>query len=322
MYPVAMNADYQRQIDIARYFAGEDTAVYGGYILKPLAPALIFLLTPVAGGLMPAFMLIALLLYLACAVIFFLFAKLFLKDDILALLGTLLFIFSYPMLKYGLDLYVETGAWFFYILGLYLTLRFVQQPSLQVLGAHCAVVIIGFLWKEYSVVNYVIFNLILLLYPEFSIKKKIYWLTLYNIPFVIFNALWQLFAYIKFGASYFEWYFGTKTGAASGWSVFNVTKSMFALLTFSWFLVPFGLLKLGWQSLSSPMRLFLLTTLITPFMAFLWGWLSSRLFYVIAPMFILIAMLGLKYFSNNRYFQVSVAGLILSFNFIWTHFSF
>jgi 4-amino-4-deoxy-L-arabinose transferase-like glycosyltransferase len=77
----------------------------------------------------------------------------FLSTKWQALAFALLSALSYPLLRYGVDLYTETGALFFYVLSFLITLWYLKRPSVKLIIANGLVISIGFLWKEYTIVN-------------------------------------------------------------------------------------------------------------------------------------------------------------------------
>ncbi|MCX6787472.1 MAG: hypothetical protein NTY93_03060, partial [Candidatus Kaiserbacteria bacterium] len=222
---------------------------------------------------------------------------------------------SYPILKYGVDLYTETGALFFYVLSLALTLWYMRAPGKHVLLANAIVLAIGFLWKEYSAVSALIFGLAILFHPELSRRAKFKDFAILVGLFCVVNLAWQVIVYFQYHYTYLSWY---QTAGASGFksqfTVKNIVKSVGALLGLAWLLVPSGMLH--FPTLAEWQKRFLILTIPVSFMAFLWGNVSSRLFFVMAPAFALFAVLTLARIKNS-YLRYGILLLILAGNIVW-----
>lgn len=318
--PLTPSSDYTQYLATAHALAG-DTGFEASpqRILKPLAPATVALLAPLFGSFEEAFLFQALAGYLLLIVCMYVLAREFLKDEHLAILTTLLSALSYPILKYGVDLTTETVAIALYCLSLFLTLRFLKKPRLHTFWWNVAVVTIAFFWKEYAVVSGAAFGIAILLHPSLTWGEKIRCIGLFGLTFGIVHALWQTYVYLTYHYTYFSWYQG---GGAPGFSfeytAKNLLKSTAALLGVAWLFVPHGLTHA--RSLETSKRRFLLATVPPPFMAFAWGYVSSRLFYVIAPPFLLLAGMGLKNISNrSRYLLI---GFAIAANITWLFLSY
>ena len=167
------NADYASYLSTAALFRGvPGAAISPPRILKPLNPLLVageerFLSPEVAFMAQSVFFYF--LLLLACYALGRAFG--FRRSE--SFITALLLGASYPVLKYGVDLYTETGALFFYVSSLILTLYYLRVPSWRIVLANAAVLTLGFLWKEYSIVSAAIFGLAILFHPRRSRREKI-----------------------------------------------------------------------------------------------------------------------------------------------------
>lgn len=145
------NSDYDGYLETAQLFRAVPGAIaLPGRILKPLNPLVVgaeeSVMTP-ATAFATQVIVFYFLFLLACYFLGRAFGLTQVQSAFLALLlGG-----SYPALKYGIDLYTETGAWFFYIASLALTLRYLRAPTPRLVLMNTAVITVGFLWKEYSI---------------------------------------------------------------------------------------------------------------------------------------------------------------------------
>jgi hypothetical protein len=306
------NSDYDSYIGTAQLFAGTATTVYPQRVLKPLAPVLVTVAAPVL-GFQNAFLFEVLLFYFAFALALYWLGFIFFEDSLLAFFVAILGALSYPILRYGVDLYTETGAQFFYVVSLALSLLYARMPSRKLLVANALIIGIGLLWKEYSVVSGLIFGLILL-FESTPVARKLGNLALLALCSLLPTGLVQIWVYSAYHYTYLNWYVhGGASGFATQFTPYNLTKSVAALLGLAWLFVPAGLPIT--RTLAKPDKQFLLFAALAPCLAFCWGFVSSRLFYVMAPAFILIAVLGLA--RLPRSLQYPLVALVIAANLGW-----
>ncbi len=307
---ITPNSDYQSYIATAQVLSGLPAQAYPERLLKPLAPLVVAAAAP-ALGFPAAFVLEVVLFYFAFALAFYALAYAFLEDRWLALVAALFGALSYPMLRYGLDLYTETGAQFFYLLSLLLTLFYLRMPSRRLLLANALAIGIGFLWKEYSAVAGLAFALVLL-FERGTLRRRAAGLGLLAFVALIPTVLVQLWVYAAYHYTYLSWYLqGGASGFATQFTLHNLAKSLAALLGLAWLLVPVGIWHL--PELSAVQRRFLAMVIPASFAALLWGYVSSRLFYVMAPALVLLAVYGLA--RLPRWVHVLAVAVALIANF-------
>ncbi len=315
---VTTSSDSFEYIQTAMYLNGESDTPSVYRILKPLGPVIVASIGPWT-GYEEALIVQSVVFYFLLMGASFLLAYEFFRDRRLAVYFVLLIGLSYPILKYGIDVYTETGALFFYVLSLYLTVRYAQRPSNTLLLANIATVALGFLMKEYSVVSGVVFGLIILFHPDVPLRKKVLSISLFAAVIAATSIPIQIYTYMKFGYSYFQWYtVAGNSGFDSEFTVKNIIKSTAALIGLAWLLVPLGLRSV--QTLDAPRRRFLYAALPTPFMGYAWGYVSSRLLYVLAVPFLLVALLGMRAWSVRA--QYVFVGLTIAANIAWLFLSY
>jgi hypothetical protein len=308
------NSDYDSYIATAQLFSGLPASEHPERILKPLAPLAVALVAPVL-GFPQGFVFVAFVFYLAFAAALYALGWAFFRDRFAAVCVALLGALSYPLLRYGVDLYTETGALFLFVLSLYLLLHYAKEPSARLVMANASVIGIALLWKEYSVVAGLAFGL-LLLFERNAWKIKIGRLTLLALFSIAPTLLVQVWVYLTYGYTYLDWYVsGGASGFATEFTLTNLVKSTAALLGVAWLFVPLGLHRFA--SLPQPSRAFLFSVIPATMACFAWGYVSSRLFYVMAPAFLLLAVLGLS--RLPRGLQYAGLGVSLAANIIWLY---
>jgi len=309
------NGDYDGYLETAQLFRGAPNApILPGRILKPLNPLVVALEENVMSP-ETAFLAQVVVFYFLFLIVCYFFGRAFGFEKKESVLLTLILGASYPILKYGVDLYTETGALFFYVLSLALTLWYMRVPSKRIVLVNALVLTIGFLWKEYSAVSALIFGLAILFHTGLSRRIKFEDLAILGGIFFVVNFAWQVVVYLQYHYTYLSWY---QTAGASGFksqfTIKNIVKSVGALLGLAWLLVPFGMLH--FKNLTAWQKQFFILSIPVSCVAFLWGNVSSRLFFVIAPAFALFAILALSR-MKNFYVRYSILFFILIGNIVW-----
>jgi len=296
--PFDYHGDYISYENTARYIGGDSGEVSAARMLKPLGPALVAIVAQTGASYKASFLFVLYLFFIALVVASFALYRNFFQNERRALFASIITIVTYPMIRYGLDAYTETGAWFFYLAGLWSTLLFVKRPSMRLLLLNAAIASLGFLWKEYSVLHMAIFGLMTLFSKDLPFYRKLRYLIFFTAIVVGISALWQSVVYQVWHYSYFTWY--TKAGASSfglpDYSLVSIGKSLFALLLIGWAYVPFAWNKLS--KFAHREKLFLTLTLLIPCVVFAWGSVSSRLFYVLIPSLAIAAVYGSERISH------------------------
>jgi hypothetical protein len=321
--PLMLTSDYVSYRDTAQYIAhAPDSALTDSVrsrMLKPLEPLLVAALAPFF-GYVNATIVQAVAFYFALLLAMYLLAREFLESDReTAFIATLACVLSYPLLRYGIDVLTETGAIFFYVISLWLTLRFAKTPSLPLFLCNVLAITLGFLWKEYSIIAAIVFGLAILFHRSLVVRQRAAYVVWYAALFLAVHIPWQTFVDLTYHYSYISWYHqGGTPGFASEFTLKNIVKSTGALLGLFWLLVPLALWK--WRSLSSAQLRFLLIAVPPPFIAYAWGFVSSRLLFVLAPPFILLAAFALR--SLPRWGRFSIAALAIAANIAWLFLSY
>ncbi len=313
------NSDYTSYIQTAAVLTGHAGTLYPQRILKPLAPFGVGLLAPTFGD-RGAFLLEVLLCYVGMLVVVYLLAEQFFGEVEYAVCYALLVGLSYPVLKYGIDLYTETGALFFYIWSLLLSLRFMRRPVWSLVLANTVVIALGLLWKEYSVVAAAVFGLLIFLHPDIARHSKARYLAVLVAGVLCVDVLWQWYVFVHYHYTYLSWWHaGGATGFATQLTVHNIAKSVFALLLLAW---PFAAVG-AWRArlLEHWQRVFIVMSLVPALVVFAWGYVSSRLFFVLAIPLYLLAVVGLSYLPH-RWMRVACLVGVIATTIVWLFLSY
>lgn len=315
--PFDYHGDYGSYQLTAEYIAGERDDVSAPRMLKPLQPALTALLSLTGLDYQTSFLLIIALFFIALSFAVHRFYLVFFHNERRAFAATLITLLTYPMLRYGLDAYTEVGSWFFYFAGLAATLSFLKQPSWKMLLLNAGIAAVGFLWKEYSIIHVGIFALATLFNGDLSLYRKIRFVMVFISLFLASTALWQIIVYLAWEYSYFTWY---ATAGASGfglsdYSLLGIGKSLFALLMVGWLFVPFA--KKAVARLASREKLFFWLALILPGIVLAWGYVSSRLYFVLIPSLAIAAVFGIDRLSRGPVTEKILLSLIPLSHLAW-----
>jgi hypothetical protein len=318
--------DYKTYVGTGQFYAGVPGAVPSlQRILKPLEPLANAALAPALGWQGSFLFIVGLFYALLGGVTWIFFRKIFKKIDVpdearftLVACATALFMLSYPMLRYGLDVYTETGALFFYMAGLMELWWFVRWPNWRPLVATLIACTVGFFWKEYTILPVIMMQIAILWHPllKGQWKKKIGYLVIFDGIFLVVNLAWQAFIYFHFHYNYLDWYQnGGANHFAGGWSIFLVLKSLFALLILGWIFVPVGFTQL--KQLTPHLKFFFWLMLVVPLISLGWGAVSSRLFYVLVPALVTLCLLGMWRWRKNAHDVAALSILLLAVDFCW-----
>jgi len=321
--PLVLSTDGDTYMQTAQYLAGEGDATYPERLLKPLGPLSIALFaTFFDHDYYFSFLVLNVLLYFLFGVVAWLFVRTFFRDDRAAFLGALLLISSYPVLKYGLDTYTDLGSWMLSVAALLGVIVYVQTPTRRNVVLTALVIVVGLLWKEYSLLAGATFGLVILTQQGLTARERLLHLgILGGIVMVVFGAA-QYAVYTQFHFSYLDWYrIGARgtNAAISEHNLWFMGKSMFAVFLLGWIPALFGLR--AFPSLSTPQRRILLCVAPPLFVAFLWGYVSSRLYFVFAPTLVLLAAHGLLTYIKSKRYQVITVLIIVFGNVAWLFWS-
>ena len=168
--------------------------------------------------------------------------------------------------------------------------------------------------KENAVVSGAALALTIVLHPTLSLRHKAAFLGAFAAMFLAVNVPWQIFMLWNFDYSYFAAYASKGLpGFEVEYTLKNLVKSTAGVLALGWVTVPLGLIHI--RTMDSARRRFLYAALPPPFMAFAWGYVSSRLFYVLGPPFAIVSVIGMGDWHCRR--QAVFVAAALAVNIAW-----
>lgn len=317
--PLVMSTDGVTYIESAQFLSGSGGVPHPERLLKPLGPLAIGLFTKIfSGNYLDGFLALNIILYFVFAVAAWYFVRTFFNDDRWGFYGALLLLFAYPALKYGLDYYTDLGSWVLYLVALTGIILYSRNPSRRSFIITAFIVAVGFLWKEYSVLAGVTLVLVLFSQSLISARERLVRLGLLVLIVSIIVGIAQYVVYVKFHFTYLDWYLiGTKgeIPAISEHTPWFMSKSFFAVFLLGWVAAILGAVRL--KRLSSADRWLIISIGLPLVLLFFWGYVSSRLYFVAAPLLTLLAVHGITTYLESKTRRILVVGAIILVNFGW-----
>ena len=319
--PPTISGDAHGYIDTARLISGEKgegLTLYPGRLLKPLTPLGILLFTPLFhGNMIAGFLALNTLCYVLLALAMYALLLLFTTDRFLAMLGTLIFISAYPVLEYGLNLFSDIGSWLLFVVAIFGAVRYYRDASWKNLSIALAAVVTGLLWKEYAVLAGIFFGLVICCEPTRSWKEKFARIFLLGACSAVVIGIMQWIVYIQFHYTYIDFILeaASVSPVLTEHTPYFIAKSIFAVLLLGWGLVLAGLWH--WRSIPRRDQYTLLMLLPPSLLCLFWTFVSSRLYYVMAPLLAILALHGLKTLSSRRLVQVLATVVIILGSYTW-----
>lgn len=292
-----------------RYFAGDKSIVIDSFpkarvFLRPLVPAVGALLTnftdPFSALLAQDifyYFLTPFLLYFAALLLF--------KDKKISLYAAIFYAGSYPYLKFTLNYMTDVAAWFFQVLSIFLTLKYLSIYKSDKKLANGLLILtpwvcfLGSLAKESGAVGIIFFILAILLATDYKFKVKMLNLAMVGAVIFILLASFQLIINYKFGHNFFEMFsYHQGIYADKSHDFFKVIKKIAAVFSFGWILVVFGFYKL--LKAADKTTKLAIFSLIPPSLIFLiWPYQAERLIFVAGPLLAFLAAYGLNSNKTN-----------------------
>lgn len=125
-----------------------------------------------------------------------------------ALWGAILFAAALPVLQFGLSYMTDMGAWFFYIISVFLTLLYLKNRDEKLILANGLLSSFGMLVKTDGGLGIVFFSIMILLSGEFKIRDKFFKMLKFGIPFLLPILAYQTCLFIFFHITSFSEYMG------------------------------------------------------------------------------------------------------------------
>lgn len=313
-------------VNLIHWFSGEGDGFEVARILRPLGPflALPFEFLGDGAGLIAQ----NVLFYFLAALLVFKIVALVFTSKKQALFAVLFFITATPVIESGLAYLTDMGAWFFYLLSLFLTLSYLKNKDEKLVILNGFLSGIGVLMKENGGLGAVFFGLMILFSREFNIKEKIMKIMKFGAVFLVPVMALQFFAYQQFHYTSLDWYLKHSSGAPEEgimMTLFRYFGQLFRILGILWIFFLVGFWREFKERNWSRIKIFL--ALVPASLSFFFWEVAGggRAAFIFAPLGILIASHGLIVFDNKLGKKKSVFALplillaiaILNYCFAW-----
>jgi len=322
IFGLQVDSDTPGYITTLWHFLGRETGELLPYrILRPLGIIFALPFTSIFSGL-GALIFENVLFYLGSLYLIFKISQKILKKEKLGFYSVIFFTTAYPLLRFGLAGMVDMGAWFFYLLSVYLTLLFLEEPKNYLVYLNGLVCGMGVLVKENGGVGILFFLAILLVSGKFR-KKEIVDYALKFLPlFLVPILINQLITYHYFHYTYFHWYLqNAKSYLKQSYTFFNLAKNFFVTFGLNWIFVLIGIWRIYNERDKETIKIFL-SLAIPSFSFFLWPSITARLIYIAGPFLALLAARGLDSKKYRFYFLFLLLPLAIFLNFILVELSY
>lgn len=318
------SGDSPEYIEAIHWFQGKDTQVPPYRILRPLGPliALPFEFLGEGAGLIVQ----NIIFYLLCTFLIFKITELIYHNKKQALFASLFFVTATSVIEVGLAYLTDAGAWFFYLLSIFLTLLYLKNKNEKLITLNGFLSGVGFLMKENGALGILFFGLIILLSKELNIKEKIFKIIRFGIFFLIPIVLLQFFMYQYFHFTSLDLYLLPFTEGHEGLLLTSLRHfgQLFRTLGILWIFFFIGLWQ-EWQEKNRERIKIFLALLPFSFSFLLWPNSGGRFAFIFAPLGILLATRGLAFLDNKlgkkrgalMIILLLLAVLILNYCFCW-----
>lgn len=315
--------DTSQYIEVIHWFQGEDAETVPWRVLRPLGPliAVPFEFLGEGAGLIVQ----NAIFYLLCAFLMFKITDLIYQNKKQAFFASLFFITAVPAIGTGLAYLTDTGAWFFYLLSIFLTLVYLRTKNEKLIFLNGFFSGIGVLMKENGGLGVLFFGLMILFSRNFTIKEKISKIARFGILFLIPVLTLQILMFKYFHFTSLDWY--SIGGADSKEGLFltflRYFGHLFIILGILWPFFLIGIWK-EWQEKNRERIKMFLALLPSSFSFLLWTIdAGARSVFIFAPMGMILASNGLEFFmpkikkTTLAVFFMSIA--IFNYYFCWVN---
>ncbi|MEK7118151.1 MAG: hypothetical protein AAB869_00925, partial [Patescibacteria group bacterium] len=168
-----------------------------------------------------------------------------------------------------------------------------------------------------SVIAGIFFGLVPLFESTHTWREKFLRIALFVVSSAILVGIVAWVVYAGYHYTYVDWLRDAASvdPAQSQYTFYFIAKSLAGVFLLGWGLVFFGLWR--WQNIPRPDQ-WTLALLFPPSMMFLlWTFVSSRLYYVVAPFLAILALNGLRVLSERSLMRASIAVVVMLGSYTW-----
>ena len=311
--------DSSSHIGSIHWFRGENIKVDEWSILRPLGIliALPFEFLGAGAGLIAQ----NIIFYFLSAFLIFKIVDLIFHNKKQAFLASLFFVTTTQVIETGLAYLTDAGAWFFYLLSIFLTLLYFRNKNNKLIILNGFIAGLGFLMKESGGLGVLFFGLMILFSSAFNFKEKALKIVRFGIFFLIPIIVWQIFMYQRFHITSLDWYLAQLGGFSHGQDLvmvlFRYFGQLFRTLGVLWIFFFIGLR----QELKSRdwgrLKIYL-AMLPVSLSFFLWPISAGgRSVFIFAPLGIILATYGFRKMGYLPLCLIIAIILVLNYTFSW-----
>ncbi len=276
-----------------RWFGGDDASIQPWRFLKPLGPILAVPFGFLGEG--AGLIIQNIVFYLLGTFLIFKIVDLIYHNKKQAFLASVFFVTATPVIESGLAYLTDAGAWFFYLLSLFLTLLYFKTKKGWLIILNGVLTGTGVLMKENGGLGLLFFGLMILLSKEIDIKQKDLKIITFGVFFSIPVALIQILAYQHFRYTSLDWYLvSTPSSPGEGplLTSLRYCGQLFRILGVLWPFILIGAWR-EWREKNWERIKIYLALLPSSFSFFLWSIeAAGRAVFIFAPLGILLAAQG------------------------------
>lgn len=299
------HTDSPEYISTIEYIAGDQNADFIVYrFLKPLPILIGSLSRPFIEAGSALILQNLIFYYLSVCLVFLLVFRLY-NNEKQALYGTVLYMGAYPMLAYGLASLTDLSGWFFYLLSVLISLRFLDNPGFKT--AFWAGLLAGFgmLFKESTAAAPIFFASLLFIASPVSFKDKMKYIVIYGSAFLIFPVINSIIFYNLYSYTYYDWF---RLGGAhpENSDTFYVVSPLRVLIetirvfSIGWFFILAGAFKEWASKNNGRIKVFLAFLLPSLSVFVFWSYPHNRMLYIAFPLLVLLGSLGILRERGNQ----------------------
>jgi 4-amino-4-deoxy-L-arabinose transferase-like glycosyltransferase len=295
--------------------------LYWYRILKPLpilvGAALIDLVSPVDALILQS----VVFFFLSIVLVFELTYELY-GDGRQSAYAAVIFAAAYPMLAYGLVALTDLSGWFFLLLTVLLSIRYLKVPNRKKVFLIGLIAGLGMLFKENTAAATIFFAAFMFLNKELVLADRCKYVLIFGVAFLILpgiNTIILLKLYSQSYWSWFMWNWNGKRETLYAYTPLRIAMEVVRVMLLGWLFVAAGIVAEYWHKNEARQRI-LFALVPASLSVLLWPFLHNRTMYVAGPLLAILASSGLFIRSKNFEFP-AYARVVLVASYIVTNFA-
>lgn len=218
-----------------------------------------------------------------------------------AILGALFVVANYDVLTFALNYLMEAPGWFFFLVSLYATYRYIETDAARYVWYAALAAGVGTLFKEYAFFGFAPLGLYLIYrhwWKPAAFARSLVPLIVSLLPVLFIHIA----VYLAYGYSYLDWYgmnaetFGFGRWAWNAGRSFVVAGSLLLPLAV-WGAVVF--VQDMCKRFDAPKALFVLSLVVPAVAVLAWPIITERLVFLAVPLFALLAAFAIARYERH-----------------------